>query len=153
MKNQWFESVAVAQRRAKRYLPKSVYSALIAGSEAGVTLADNQNAFRELGFAPHVGGAPARRDQTTTVMGEQISLPVVISPTGVQSVHPDGELAVARAAAARGTAMGLSSFASKPVEDVVAANPKTFFQVYWIGTRDAVLRRVERARGGRGRAV
>ena len=47
--------------------------------------------------------------------------------------HPDGEVAVARAAAARGTAMGLSSFASKPIEEVIAANPKLFFQVYWLG--------------------
>jgi isopentenyl diphosphate isomerase/L-lactate dehydrogenase-like FMN-dependent dehydrogenase len=54
--------------------------------------------------------------------------------------------AVARAAAARGTAMGLSSFASKPVEEVVAANPKTFFQSYWVGTRDQVLQHIERAR-------
>jgi heme/flavin dehydrogenase (mycofactocin system) len=155
MSNPWFESVAVAQGRAKRYLPKSVYSALIAGSEAGVTLADNLAAFRELGFAPHVGGAPAERDQTTTVMGEQISLPVLISPTGVQSVHPDGELAVARAAAARGTAMGLSSFASKPVEDVVAANPQTFFQLYWAGGREPIAARIERARaaGARGLIV
>jgi heme/flavin dehydrogenase (mycofactocin system) len=123
-----------------------VYSALIAGSEAGITLADNTAAFRELGFAPHVGGAPTERDMTTTVMGQQISLPVLISPTGVQSVHPDGELAVARAAAARGTAMGLSSFASKPIEDVVAANPQTFFQLYWAGSRDQIAARIERAR-------
>jgi L-lactate dehydrogenase (cytochrome)/glycolate oxidase len=61
-------------------------------------------------------------------------------------VHPDGEVAVARAAAARGTAIGLSSFASKPVEDVVAANPQTFFQIYWVGSRDDILQRVERAR-------
>ena len=155
MKNQWFESVAVAQRRAKRNLPKSVYSALIAGSEAGVTLADNQAAFRELGFAPHVGGAPAERDQTTTVMGEEISLPVLISPTGVQSVHPDGEVAVARAAAARGTAMGLSSFASQAIEDVVAANPQTFFQLYWAGGREQIAARIDRARaaGARGLIV
>ncbi|MBV9413578.1 MAG: alpha-hydroxy-acid oxidizing protein, partial [Solirubrobacterales bacterium] len=110
----WFESVAVAQRRAKRRLPKSVYSALVAGSEAGLTLADNTSAFRELGFAPHVGGAAPQRDMSTSVMEQQVSLPVLISPTGVQSVHPEGEVAVARAAAARGTAMGLSSFASKP---------------------------------------
>ena len=61
-------------------------------------------------------------------------MPVLISPTGVQAVHPDGEVAVARAAAARGTAMGLSSFASRPVEDVMAANPMTFFQMYWMGS-------------------
>jgi L-lactate dehydrogenase (cytochrome) len=71
---------------------------------------------------------------------------VLISPTGVQAVHPDGEVAVARAAAARGTAMGLSSFGSKPVEEVVAANPKTFFQLYWSGSRDQIAQRVERAR-------
>jgi pre-mycofactocin synthase len=145
-RNAWFESVAVAQRRAKRRLPKSVYSALVAGSEAGVTLADNVAAFRELGFAPHVGGAPAQRDMTTTVMGQQLSLPVLISPTGVQSVHPDGEVAVARAAAARSTAMGLSSFASKPIEEVVAANPQTFFQIYWAGGREQISARIERAR-------
>jgi L-lactate dehydrogenase (cytochrome)/glycolate oxidase len=79
-------------------------------------------------------------------MGQTISFPVVISPTGVQAVHPDGEVAVARAAAARGTAMGLSSFASKSIEEVVAANPQTFFQVYWVGTRDEVLQRIDRAR-------
>ncbi|MER7003766.1 pre-mycofactocin synthase MftD [Dactylosporangium sp. NPDC000555] len=146
MVNPWFESVAEAQRRAKKRLPKSVYSALVAGSERGVTLEDNQAAFAELGFAPYTAGQPAGRDLATRVMGQDIALPVLISPTGVQAVHPDGEVAVARAAAARGTAMGLSSFASKPVEDVVAANPRTFFQIYWSGTKDQILRRVDRAR-------
>jgi L-lactate dehydrogenase (cytochrome) len=144
--NAWFETVAVAQRRAKRRLPKSVYGALVAGSERGQTIEDNLQAFRELGFAPHVAGGPAERDQSTTVLGQPISLPVIISPTGVQAVHPDGEVAVARAAAARGTAMGLSSFASKPIEDVVAANPQTFFQIYWCGSRDEIVARMERAR-------
>jgi isopentenyl diphosphate isomerase/L-lactate dehydrogenase-like FMN-dependent dehydrogenase len=73
-------------------------------------------------------------------------MPVLCSPTGVQAVHPDGEVAVARAAASRGTAVGLSSFGSKPVEEVVAANPQTFFQVYWIGGRAEMEARVERAR-------
>jgi isopentenyl diphosphate isomerase/L-lactate dehydrogenase-like FMN-dependent dehydrogenase len=41
--------------------------------------------------------------------------------------------------------MGLSSFASKPVEDVVAANPQTFFQIYWAGSSDRLLQRLERA--------
>ena len=142
----WFETVAIAQQRAKKRLPKSVYSALIAASERGITVADNVDAFGELGFAPHVIGAIEKRDLATTVMGQNISLPVIISPTGVQAVHPDGEVAVARAAAARGTAMGLSSFASKPIEEVIAANPKLFFQVYWLGGRDAIAARIERAR-------
>ena len=146
MANRWFETVAEAQRRAKRRLPRSVYEALVAGSERGVTVEDNVAAYGELGFAPHVAGLSEKRDLGTTVMGQDLSLPVLISPTGVQAVHPEGEVAVARAAAARGTAMGLSSFASMPIEDVVAANPQTFFQVYWIGSRDDMRARVERAR-------
>ncbi len=142
----WFESVAEAQRRARKRLPKSVYGALIAGSERGLSYDDNTAAYGELGFAPHVADLSAKRDQATRVMGQDISMPVLISPTGVQAVHPDGEVAVARAAAARGTAMGLSSFASKPVEDVVAANPQTFFQMYWMGDRDSMSRRMARAR-------
>jgi L-lactate dehydrogenase (cytochrome)/glycolate oxidase len=146
MADRWFETVAEAQRRARKRLPKSVYGALIAGSERGITVEDNVAAYGELGFAPHVAGLSDKRDLATTVMGQDISFPVVISPTGVQAVHPDGEVAVARAAAARGTAMGLSSFASMPVEDVVAACPQTFFQIYWIGSRDQILARIERAR-------
>lgn len=142
----WFETVAIAQQRAKKRLPKSVYAALISASEKGVTVSDNVESFAQLGFAPHVVGAPEKRDMATTVMGQDISLPVIISPTGVQAVDPDGEVAVARAAAARGTAMGLSSFASKPMEDVVAVNDKIFFQIYWLGSRDQILDRVQRAR-------
>lgn len=146
MASTWFESVAEAQRRARKRLPKSVYAALLAGSEKGITLRDNQSAFDELGFAPRTAGLPDKRELDTTVMGQSVSLPVLISPTGVQAVCPDGEVAVARAAAARGTAIGLSSFASKPIEDVAAANPQTFFQIYWSGTRDQILTRLHRAR-------
>ncbi len=146
MPNPWFETVAVAQKRAKKRLPPSVYGALVAGSEKGLTTDDNVAAFSELGFAPRTAGLADKRDLATTVMGQPISMPVIISPTGVQAVHPEGEVAVARAAAARGTAMGLSSFASRSIEDVVAANPQTFFQTYWVGSRDQILARVERAR-------
>ena len=146
MANEWFETVAEAQRRAKKRLPKSVYAALVAGSERGLTVEDNISAYGELGFAPHVAGLAPNRDLATNVMGQDISFPVIISPTGVQAVHPDGEVAVARASAARGTAMGLSSFASKPVEEVIAANPQTFFQIYWVGSREDILQRAERAR-------
>nr|WP_314142318.1 pre-mycofactocin synthase MftD [uncultured Rhodococcus sp.] len=145
-KSAWFETVAEAQRRAKKRLPKSVYAALVAGSERGLTIDDNMAAFGELGFAPHVAGLSDKRDLSTTVMGQPLSFPVMISPTGVQAVHPDGEVAVARAAAARGIPIGLSSFASKSVEEVAAANPQTFFQMYWVGSREILLQRMERAR-------
>src|ERR687886_123310 len=146
MANAWFESVAEAQRRAKRRLPKGVYGALVAGSERGLTVEDNIAAFAELGFAPHTAGLANDKQMATRVMGQDVALPVLISPTGVQAVHPDGEVAVARAAAAEGTAMGLSNFASKPVEEVAAANPKLFFQMYWAGDRDRMLASAERAR-------
>jgi pre-mycofactocin synthase len=144
--NPWFESVAVAQSRARKRLPAPVYGALVAGSERGQTIADNEAAFREIGFAPHVAGLQAERAMATSVLGQDISLPVIISPTGVQAVHPDGEVAVARAAAARGTVMGLSNFASKSVEEVVAANPATVFQMYWTGERDVMVQRMQRAK-------
>src|SRR3984885_6489417 len=142
------ETVGEAQRRAKRRLPKGVYLALVAGAEAGVTMNDNVGAFSELRFRPHVAGLPAERQLATTVMGQEVSLPVLISPTGVQAVHPDGELAVARAAAAAGTVMGLSSFASKPVEEIGQATDKLLFQCYWAGSRDDILARAQRARSG-----
>ncbi len=143
----WFETVAEAQRRAKKRLPSSVYSALLAGAEKGDTLGDNVRAFGELGFVPRIAtGRAGGSELATTVLGQDIALPVIVSPTGVQAVSPEGELAVARGAAAAGTAMGLSSFASKPVEAVVEANAKTFFQVYWMGSRERMERTLERAR-------
>lgn len=142
----WFETIAEAQRRAKKRLPRSVYDAIMAGSERGVTLTDNVAAFAEIGFLPRIAGAPPQRQLATTVLGFEIAFPVIISPTGVQAVHPDAEVAVARAAAAAGTIMILSSFASKPLEEVVAANPRTFFQIYWLGTRQRIRALLDRAK-------
>lgn len=146
MANAWFESVAEAQRRAKKRLPSSVYSALLAGNEKGTSYADNTTAFSKIALAPHVAGLHAERDLATTFMGQPISFPVVTSPTGVQAVHPDGEVAIALATAARGTAIGLGSFGSKPLAEVVEANPLTFFQIYWMGTREQMSERIAYAR-------
>jgi pre-mycofactocin synthase len=143
--NPWFESVAVAQARAKKRLPAPVYGALVAGSERGQSIDDNADAFKEIQFAPHVAGHQPERTMNRELFGIDVSLPVLISPTGVQAVHPEGELAVARAAAARGAAIGLSGFASTAIEPVVEANPRTFAQLYWAGSREAIQARVERA--------
>ena len=144
---EWFETVEEARRRARRHLPRSVYMALVAGTEQGVTLRDNVAAFSELRFTPpHIGDLPATRHLATSVLGQDIALPVIASPTGVQAVHPEGEVGVARGTAAAGTVVGLSSFASMPVEDVAAANPNLFFQIYWSGSKDTILQRIERAR-------
>ena len=153
MPNPWFETVAEAQRRAKKRLPSPVYGALIAGSERGLSYKDNLAAFGELAFAPKVAGHQAERRLSTTVLGLDIGMPVIISPTGVQAVHPDGEVAVARAAANRGIPIGLSSFASKSVEEVAAANENVLYQVYWQGTRDTMLERIDRARAAGAKAL
>ncbi|WP_406118752.1 pre-mycofactocin synthase MftD [Streptomyces sp. NBC_00989] len=152
-RNPWFETVAEAQRRARKRLPSAVYGALVAGSERGRTIDANTAAFAELGFAPRVVGHHAERDLSTTVLGVPTSLPVLISPTGVQAVDPEGEVAVARAAASRGVVMGLSSFASKPVEEVAAAQPDFFYQLYWSGTRATMTQRMDRAREAGAKAL
>ena len=153
MGDKWFETVAIAQQRAKKRLPKAVYGALIAGSEKGITLASNSAAFDELGLSPHVAGLPRERTMATSVMGQELSMPVIVSPTGVQAVHPEGEVAVARAAANRGIPMGLSSFASRSIEDVCAVNSQVFFQMYWSGDRDTMVQRLERAKAAGAKGI
>ena len=151
----WFESVAEAERRARRRLPPDVYRALVAGSQRGLTLADNRRAFDEIGLVPRILDVPSTQDLERAVLGTPSALPVVLSPVGVQAVHPEGEVAVARAAAARGVAMGLSSFASRSLEDVCATGAPVLFQVYWAGGRERIERRLARARaaGARGLIV
>jgi len=153
MASSWFETVAVAQRRAEKRLPKSVYGALVAGSEKGLSSHDNLASFDEIGFAPHVAGLSNDRSMATTVMGQSVSMPVIISPTGVQAVHPEGEVAVARAAATRGVAMGLSSFASKSLEEVCAACDQVLFQMYWSGDRDTMVQRLDRAKNAGAKGI
>ena len=153
MSGEWFETVAEAQRRAKKRLPPAVYSALVAGAEAGQSTDDNITAFRQIALVPRLLGPAPTGDMSTTVMGLPASMPVLISPTGVQAVHPDGEVALARAAAARGIPMGLSSFASKPIEAVAAAHDQVMFQMYWMGTRDDMEFWMERARGAGAKAL
>jgi heme/flavin dehydrogenase (mycofactocin system) len=141
------ETVSDAQRRAKKKLPKAVYTAILAGNEQGATIRGNVEAFKEVGFLPRVGDEIApNRDMHTSVLGQDIDIPVVISPAAAQAIHPEGEVAVARAAARAGTAIGHSNFAPSRFEDVAAANPRAFFQLYWSGTKDVITERVERMR-------
>lgn len=141
------ETVADAQRRAKRTLPKAVYTSIVAGNEGGTTIKTNVEAFKMVEFVPRIGAQVApERDMRTSILGESIDLPVVISPAGAQALHPEGEIAVARAAASAGTAIGHSNFAPTRFEDVAAANPKSFVQLYWSGSREVLAERVERFR-------
>lgn len=141
------ETVADAERRARKRLPRPVYTSLLAGSEKGLTLHDNVAAFDEIGLLPRVGSdVPPVRDLATTILGQKITMPVLIAPVGAQAVDPGGEVPAARAAAEAGIAIIQSSFASRPFAQVSAANPKAMLQLYWIGSRDQMAEYVERAR-------
>ncbi|MTA78820.1 MAG: alpha-hydroxy-acid oxidizing enzyme, partial [Actinobacteria bacterium] len=78
MANTWFETVAVAQRRAEKRLPGSVYGAIIGGAEKGLSLNDNLTAFDQLGLAPHVAGLHSERGMEVEVMGQHLSMPIII---------------------------------------------------------------------------
>ncbi|WP_341996742.1 mycofactocin biosynthesis FMN-dependent deaminase MftD [Microbacterium sp. LWH7-1.2] len=141
------ESVAEARTRAKRLLPKDVFTAMEAGSDSGATMRENLRAFEQIGMIPRVGvDIPTRPDLKTRFMGMDIDLPVVIAPAAAQAMHPDGEVGVARAASRAGTVMGLSNFASMPVESVASANSNLVGHLYLSGDRDTMADRVERFR-------
>ena len=75
------ETVGEAHTKAKKVLPKDVYSALQAGSDSGATMKGNLSAFEEIGMIPRVGGEiPRHLDLAATFMGQPIELPVVIAP-------------------------------------------------------------------------
>jgi L-lactate dehydrogenase (cytochrome) len=143
-----FESVAEAERRGRKLLPPSLESAVSGGSERGITLRDNYEAYDELRFLPRLAtGVSGPFNLATTVLGQDVSMPVLLSPTGAQgTIRPDGELAAARAAAKAGTLFGVSAFASKPVEEIAETGAQTIFQVFWLGSRDDLTISVERAR-------
>ena len=73
-------------------------------------------------------------------------MPVLISPTGVQAVHPDGEIAVARAAAGARHRDGAELVREQADRGGVAANARLFFQMYWLGSRDRIRQILDRAR-------
>ena len=150
-----FNNLAEAEKLAKKLLPKAVWLAVKAGNELGWTLDENIRAYNDLGFTPTIFDRPTigQLDTKTTILGVDIDFPVIVSPVGAQAIHPGGELAAARAAARMGTAIGLSSYASNSISEVTAANDKSFFQLYWVGTRDRIEARVEEARRSGAKAL
>jgi isopentenyl diphosphate isomerase/L-lactate dehydrogenase-like FMN-dependent dehydrogenase len=89
------------------------------------------------------------RDHSVTVLGTPMAAPIVTAPIGVQSiVHPDGELAVARAAAELGLAMTLSTVSSFPLEEVAQASGQgaRWFQLYWPNDEEVCVSVLNRAK-------
>ncbi|MFH8347493.1 lactate 2-monooxygenase [Streptomyces sp. NPDC018045] len=124
------------------------YIAGAAGS--GATARANRAAFDRHRIVPRMLRDATARDQRTTVLGGELAAPVVLAPIGVQSlVHPDGELATARAAAATGVPMVLSTAASHTIEEVAEANGadgQRWFQLYWPHDDEVTASILKRAR-------
>src|SRR5260370_40515628 len=86
------------------------------------------------------------RALTATVLGRELSMPIIISPAGfIRLAHPGGELAAARAAATAGTAIGISTLSSYAIEDICAAAPNVWYQLYFAGGRTGAELAIERA--------
>ncbi|RWW00603.1 hypothetical protein GW17_00036428 [Ensete ventricosum] len=91
---------------AKRKLPKMIYDYYASGAEDQWTLKENRNAFSRILFRPRILIDVSNIDMTTTVLGFNISMPIMIAPTAMQKMaHPKGEYATARAASAANTIM------------------------------------------------
>jgi 4-hydroxymandelate oxidase len=126
------------------------YDYYASGAEDERTLADNVAAWQRLRLRPRCLVDVSTRDLSTTVLGRPVSMPVLIAPTAFQRLaHPDGELATARAAAAEGTVMGLSTLSTSTLEEVAAANGggARWFQLYVYKDRGITRALVERAEG------
>lgn len=117
---------------AKRYLPRVVFEWIDGGAEDEVTLRDNRAAFDDVKFRPHFARGIVSHDLSTTVLGQRLSLPVLLAPTGLAGiVRPDGELAAVRGAEAAGTRIFLSTSSSYSLEEVAAAaHEPHIFQLY-----------------------
>jgi 4-hydroxymandelate oxidase len=121
-----YEPIAAAK------LPREVYDYYAGGAGAEWTLRENRAAFDRWVLRPRVLIGVAERDTSTEVLGTPISLPVIAGPWAFQALaHPDGEVAVARAAAAAGTISVFSSTSSHRIEAVAAATRgRKWFQLY-----------------------
>ena len=108
------------------------YVAGAAGS--GDTATENLAAFRRWRIVPRMLTDVSTPSFTSTVLGTDLTVPFMLAPVGVLAIaHPDGESAVARAAAAAGVPMVLSTAATTTIEDVAAANGdgQRWYQLYW----------------------
>jgi 4-hydroxymandelate oxidase len=139
-------TVADFRRAAKRCLSKMAYDYYRSGADGQATLRANRQAYRQYELWSRVLCDVSERDLRTTVLGTPVEFPILIAPTACQRLaHPDGELATARAAAALGTVMVLSTLANFTIEEVGAAAGPCWFQLYVHKDRGLTRSLVERA--------
>lgn len=133
---------------ARRRLPRVVFDYLDGGAEGETTLRANRLAFDEVTFRPrHAVTVPAP-GLRVTVLGNELSLPVLLAPVGYSRLmHPGGEVTAARVAGAAGTLYIQSTLSGHRLEDVAAASPgRVWYQLYLIGGREVAEQTIERAK-------
>jgi 4-hydroxymandelate oxidase len=139
---------------ARRRLDQTVYDYYAGGAGDERTLAENRRAFERVTLWPRVLVNVARVDTTTEILGQRVTLPVLLAPTAFNRLaHADGELAAARAAAAAGTIMVASTLSTWTLEDIAAASDALWFQLYVYRDRAITRELVERAHAAGYRAL
>lgn len=136
------------RRIAQERVPKAVFDYLDGGAEAEVTLRENRRAFDAVTFRPRHAVSVPTCDLQTTVLGAKLALPIMLAPVGYSRVmHPNGEVAAARAAGAAGTGYILSTISGHKLEDVKAGSTgPVWYQLYLIGGRAVAEATIDRAR-------
>ena len=140
-------SVADLRRVAKRRLPGGVFDYIDGAAEDERTLAANQEAFARTTFRPRVLRGIGKVETSGRLLGVDVSYPLVLAPTGFTRIaDPEGELAVARAAARAGLPYTLSTLSTRSIEEVRSVSEgRLWFQVYAWRDRGLVTEMVQRA--------
>lgn len=137
------------EESARAVLDDGAFRYIAGGAGAGATMRANLAAFERHRFVPRMLREATVRDWSTTVLGTAMPAPLLLAPIGVMSIlHPEGELAVARAAADLGVPMVLSTAASHTIEEVAEASgagPR-WYQLYWPTDEDVTVSILARAR-------
>jgi 4-hydroxymandelate oxidase len=136
------------ERLAVEKLDAQAHAYFAGGSGDEVTLRENVAAFRRLTLRPRVLVDVTNISTATSVLGTPVALPVLLGPLAMQRMaHPDGELATARAAAAAGTVMCLSSAATARPAEVASVAPAAphWYQVYVFGDRSITTDLIDEA--------
>jgi lactate 2-monooxygenase len=148
---EWPLTAAGWEARAAEKLDRGPFDYVAGGAGSEATMRANLDAFDRRRLRPRMLTGNARRDLTVEVLGTRSAGPFLLAPIGVLSiVHPEGEVAVARAAAANGIPILLSSAASHSIEEVAEAggDAPRWFQLYWVSDRkicESFVRRAEAA--------
>lgn len=134
------------EKAATGLLPPSVRDFVAGGSGSELTLAANRAAFRATQLVPRALRDVSRCEPATTLLGLPAAMPVATAPIGYHRlVHPDGELAGARAAKEAGIPFTVATLSSHTIEDVAAVGATTWFQLYWLRDRAQTFDLVRRA--------